>query len=490
MVYLCDLGFPGGTSTSLEAEVEAASGAGYTAALVQLRAADLLGESPINPRLRQLLDRSAATLVLPGERVRARLAIVKHPTVLARSLGGRLPIDVPSVLVTAGQVPTDRDGTTHYEVAEVDRNVAEALGHRPTWAPISPAVRSHLLASAGADELLLTDEDWVEVIDPAAWRCERSGTVGSVPVIGRHSRPSRLKWPASADELLAAYPDDPAIRVRVLGGITGVEEVLGRVPVHWEVLEFGAMSARDFLAGIDVFVYFHHPDMVEAFGRSTLEALATGAVAVVPRHFEPLFGDACIYATPAEVRGIVEHLHRDDAAYTEQSRRGLRAVAERFSYTTHVSRLQALIGAPAPARRSPVLATGVAEVPPGLVRQTPTVLVAALGASSRQVAAAVRQLAARRAHEVGFDAVVVTTVRPPASVQHLGIAIEPIMGRKRWDGPPEAWPQYARRRLRGIARKYGVTSISVLDLSHPDAWIPLGVRPPDPANAEPPSDQQ
>ncbi|MFX6933843.1 hypothetical protein ABTH55_18690, partial [Acinetobacter baumannii] len=90
-------------------------------------------------------------------------------------------------------------------------------------------------------------------------------------------------------------------RVRVLGGTEAPQEILGGLPEAWTSLPFGSVPVPRFLAGIDFLVYFHHPGLVEAFGRVVLEGLAAGAVCIVPPQMEQVFGDACVYGSPQSV---------------------------------------------------------------------------------------------------------------------------------------------------------------------------------------------
>ena len=103
---------------------------------------------------------------------------------------------------------------------------------------------------------------------------------------------------------------------------------------------------------MDFFVYFHHSQWVEAFGRSIVEAMASGAVAILPRQFETLFGEGAIYAEPSEVRDLVRRLHADRRGFVRQSRRALALVGERFGTAAHVKRLRDLIGRPSRAARA------------------------------------------------------------------------------------------------------------------------------------------
>ena len=145
-------------------------------------------------------------------------------------------------------------------------------------------------------------------------------------LIPSDSRASAQKWPQQPDRDLI-YPPDGRWDIRVLGWDPVVTKILGAPPPTWSVHRFGSVSPRDFLADLDFFVYFHHPRWVEAFGRTILEALASGAVAVLPRHFEQVFGQAAVYAEPHEVRATVQRLSADPAAYVAQSERGICAIA-------------------------------------------------------------------------------------------------------------------------------------------------------------------
>jgi glycosyltransferase involved in cell wall biosynthesis len=136
-------------------------------------------------------------------------------------------------------------------------------------------------------------------------------------VIGRHSRPSPQKWPTDPKIIEAVYPVDGSAIVRILGGADPVRDVLGYVPESWQVMPFGAVDPREFLAQLDFFVYYHHPAWVEAFGRNILEAMASGLPAILPPHFRRLFGDSAIYAEPADVPSLVSRLYSDRPAFED-----------------------------------------------------------------------------------------------------------------------------------------------------------------------------
>ena len=345
VIMATDCRFPGGSTASVVEEIEAQYRAGYRTALLHLPSPVQRSRRPFARRIQDVLAAGKAELILPHQSVRARTLLVRHPTLFS-TIPEDLPrITVETTVMIANQVPVDDRATEpYYDVETVHRNAQRALGHAPVWAPIGPLVRTAITQSWR--DVPMVDEDWVNIIDAPVWATPRDGLVGETPVIGRHSRGHWSKWPDTREDLLAAYPDDPRYRVRVLGGTEAPQEILGGLPQTWTSLPFGSVPVPRFLAGIDFLVYFHHPGLVEAFGRVVLEGLAAGAVCIVPPQMEQVFGDACVYGSPQDVTGIVDRLSADPAALAAQRERGLRAVHERFSYEAHLDRLAAFAGAP------------------------------------------------------------------------------------------------------------------------------------------------
>ena len=126
------------------------------------------------------------------------------------------------------------------------------------------------------------------------------------------------------------------------GGARIPEEILGYKPKNWTVFDFGSLDIVAFLSSIDVFVYFHHPNWIEAFGRVIAEAMASGLPTILPHHFEPLFGEGAIYASPRRVHSVVQELS-DIAAYQKASRRARTFVQENFGPAVHIRRMMNLI---------------------------------------------------------------------------------------------------------------------------------------------------
>lgn len=343
VVMIGDFRFPGGTSTAVASEIDALSAAGYRIGLLPFASRILNRARAFHPLIAAALASGRASLVPFAGPTRAGLVVLHHPQVFGSYPVRPWNLSADASVLVVHHPPVDAQGRPLYDWAAIDRTVRTTLG--PTfWAPVGPKVRA---AFAGlADRPPLLERDWVNTLDAAAWRGNRTGLVGDRPVIGRHSRPDKLKWPETAEAMRMAYPDDPRLSVRLMGYEGHLDAALGQRPPNWEVLPFDAEPVPEFLRRLDFFVYYHHPDWIEAFGRAILEAMATGAVPVLPPDFEPVFGDGAVYAEIGAVRETVLSHAGDPAAFRESSRAAEALVARRYDARVAVDRVQNLIGAP------------------------------------------------------------------------------------------------------------------------------------------------
>jgi UDP:flavonoid glycosyltransferase YjiC (YdhE family) len=336
-----DFRFPGGTSSSIAHEIRALSQGGYSVGLVPVRAPILKRDRPIHPLIQAAIDRGDARLVT-GDAVEARLGLFENPQVFTE-LSATLPrLSLGEKVLVVHHPALDARGAPWYDPARV-QGVCEAIGGDGLlWAPISPVCRANLRQANLPYPLL--DDDWLNIFFVEDWRSDRARPAGERPVIGRHSRPEWHKWPATRGELLTIYPDDPAIDVRLLGVGDHTRRLVGDWPANWSALEFGAVDPAAFLRSIDFFVYFHHPEWVEAFGRTVAEAIASGAVAILPEHFRATFGEAALYRAPEEVVPTVRELYDDWEQYRLQSGLGTKLVERRFGPRPYLDRVARLIG--------------------------------------------------------------------------------------------------------------------------------------------------
>lgn len=339
IVLVSNMNLQGGTTSSNAAEVLAFREAGLKVGLLHHPVRDWNLARPMNPKLAELVDDEQVFGLRPDDTVRCDLMIVRFATAMVQLMEDLSEISPKRTILVINQTPFEEYGLNggygrSWSIAAVHANLTEWVGPH-TWYAIGPAVReamveNHAAELAGID---FPERPWFNTIDPAKWELEEvPDRADDAPIrIGRHSRDHLTKWPNMADMLRQAYPAADDIEVHVMGGEAAVRRILGTVPSNWVSHPFGAMSATEFLASLDVYVYFIDDNYIEAFGRAPLEALAAGVPCILPPSFEKLFGDGAIYCEPGEVEDRIRRLMADRAYYLERVEAGKRVVRERFS---------------------------------------------------------------------------------------------------------------------------------------------------------------
>lgn len=345
VVIASDFRLVGGSTMSNLEEVKANRRLGLRTGLVQMNYYDADPFRSVTGKVRDAIDGEQVQMLVHGEQISCDLLIVRYPPVLQHWHRFLPDIDPSHVRVIVNQPPMSDygpDAVRRYELGRCQQHLQRYWGKPGVWHPIGPLVRRALHQHHGHELGLidLSDEDWVNVIDVDAWRRPARPAPTGRPRIGRHSRDDPVKWPADAAELQLIYPDTPDVEVHVLGGGRTPQQLLGRIPDNWHVSRFEQLPPAEFLAGLDVFVYFPNAHWVESFGRVIMEAMAAGVPVVLPDSFRPLFGDAAIYAEPAGVRAEVDRLLADDDYYQAWVDLGHRFVEKSFGYTRHAERIE------------------------------------------------------------------------------------------------------------------------------------------------------
>jgi UDP:flavonoid glycosyltransferase YjiC (YdhE family) len=446
VVTVSDLRLPGGTAASIAEELAAQGAAGLRSGLVHVPSRLVSRQRPFNPRILRHVEAGIADVLVAPDPVTCDLLVLRHPTVLLDLDPVSIPpIRASRVILVANQSPGTPEGViTHYDPAAVARSVEAWIGQVPLWAPIGPLVRDNLRLIAPS--LPVVEDDWVNVIDVDQWRGDRRASPSHPIMIGRHSRDHATKWPADSATVQAAYPTSPDFRIRVLGGARVPREIMGdSLPSNWTVHEFGELPPERFLAELDFFVYYHHPDWVEAFGRTILEALASGVVAVLPDHFRPLFGDACVYASPAEVETTIRTLASDPDRCHELSARGQDLARRRFSHEAHVARVAALLDRPVP----PLIPAG---------RESAGTRILFVSSNGAGVGHLMRLMAmARRARHA--EPLFLTLSQAVGVVHEQGYPVEYLPSRQYMGGASPPWHEYLRSRLAMMVDEHDIQAI-------------------------------
>ncbi|MEO1467752.1 MAG: glycosyltransferase [Pseudomonadota bacterium] len=355
IVIVVDPRFSGGTGAAVAAEAEAAARAGYSVGLAGYQAGNITLPFPVNPRLARLIDLGTLTPIPPGAPARCRLALVHNPYTATRLPLEALRLTAEDRVMVVHHPPVDAYGVPSYDLDRVVRHAEEMLNGPVAWAPVGPLARAAFADIPDAPAL--TDDDWTNVIDLDAWRRPFRPWAGGTVTMGRHSRPDMRKWPDTREAALEIYGDTPDVAVEILGASDELAQMMAPLPASWRLMDFDAMPVRDFLDRLDVFVYYHRADWIEAFGYAVLEALARGVPCVLPPSFAGPFADAVTLAPPAAARETALAIARDPDEARRLAEAAWSVVETRHGHAAVRARLEARIGPPpgraAPRRRAP-----------------------------------------------------------------------------------------------------------------------------------------
>ena len=347
VLIISDFRFPGGTSSCIAEEMSALKRYGYKSGLIQIYGHSRLVKFPINPKITLQTEPGVMEFVdLEKEQpIKAKLLLLHHPNVFEVPPKISRKIIADEIFLIVHQPPVDKS-RVYYNIDSVNNSILTAFGQKPVWSPVGPAIRDVLIDYLNPE--LLWDEDWVNLIDVDAWQNgkERNKWLSDIPVIGRHSRPARLKWPDTLDEVISIYPIDGSMKVRILGGCPIIPEILPTKPPSWDILEFNEVHPQDFLQTIDFFVYFHSDQWIEAFGRTILEAIACGAISILPPHFKRVFGESAVYCEPEEVNKTVWDLYRHPNSARQHREVAQKLLRQTYGLEAYASRINKLIGQP------------------------------------------------------------------------------------------------------------------------------------------------
>lgn len=343
VIIVADFRFPGGTSSAVAAEVRALHQGSHNVALYQMNAPILTGLAPWNDRVMALVKDGDAVVLPADAEASCHVLLIHSPWLFVEAPAQRLRITSSLTILVTHHAPTDARGRLNYDPSIVDRHASEYFSGPILWAPISPVCRDSF-DSAGMTQPRLRD-DWTNVVVVDDWGKAREGLAGDRPVIGRHSRPQLNKWPATRADVLAAYPVDPEIEVRLLGVGEEARALMNPLPESWTVWGFNEIPVKDFLAGIDFFVYFHNPDLVETFGLTIAEAAGAGCVVITHPYLEKTFGKAALYCAPEAAPTLVRSIVQDPKRFAELSAQGRKAIQDLCGPDGYLRRFRRLLTA-------------------------------------------------------------------------------------------------------------------------------------------------
>lgn len=336
----------GGPQRSMLEEIHSLTTRGYRVGVMQLEAPRFMtaSQKPLTPHIQMLINDGTVTEVLYDDRIRVDLLILRYPPILQFAPVDQSSLDVGRMVILANQAPSELDGSdVRYLVPDCTKNARWMFTEDVLWVPQGPQARAAIEPYLRDEEIAAFDIPGM--VDPSEWWSDHSQRRSSLPVVGRHSRDNAMKWPEDPAVITKVYPISGRFDIRVLGGAAIPRAALGATvtPAAWTVYETDALPVPTFLETLDFYVFYQNSIAVEAFGRSILEAIASGVVVVLPPHYRDAFGEGALYAEPGEVQALVMKYHNDRSLFVEQTRVAAQVVDERFSHDSYAQLVAGLL---------------------------------------------------------------------------------------------------------------------------------------------------
>lgn len=307
---------------------------------------------PLSYGVRNYFYENGLMIISPGEEVRADTVIFTYPAILTHAMD-RFPSIAHNRLVVVVNQMAERDikgKDVAYDPLRVRQQLVEFFGNEGDWVPISARVRK--LMENDRRYPRPHQDTWTPMTDVQGWFAAHTphwrGRARERPVIGRHGRDHKLKWPGDVQALREAYGVGRPCEMRFLGGARHAEKLIGHLPANWQVGSFGSQDVKEFLADLDFFIHYPHEDYIEEFGRAPMEAMAIGVPVILPPVFKDTFGEAALYAEPKDVWQEIERLWADGGEWLSRVEVGRAFVEANCSYDRLLARLQSK----SPIRRS------------------------------------------------------------------------------------------------------------------------------------------
>ena len=463
IIVVTDPRLTGGGNKSLAEEIRAHASAGYTTGLLPLASAIPRVRS-FDSSVTALLDDGLIEVVRPDQPLHTRLLIARGPRLFLEKQVFVPDVTADTALIVANAVHRHTEvSDLAYVPAEAAAAADELFGLHWRWVPLSGVVRRWLTELD--PELDVDERTWSNVIDVDAWRFERIFDPTPAGPIGRHARDSRVKWPGNRDDLLAVYPDDPELRVEILGGADIPREILdGRLPRNWQIHRFNRLAPRTFLTQLDAFVYQHHPEWIEAFGRAPLEAMAVGVPVVLPHYLDAIFGEGAQYASTERTRSVVDGLLNDPGRWWQQREAGFDIAHQHFSHQHHLRRLDEVIGPPSRSMHTPAVARSQTTADEGRQR------IAFFSDNGHGLGHITRLMAIAQRLPTRSTPVFLTLSESHDLVRDMGFPAEYFASARKMGIDREIWEQFFWRRMSAFLREVRPSAL-VIDHVNPPTTL-------------------
>jgi len=335
VLFLGDMTRPGDSGLRLRQDILTCHDSKYSTAVQHLPVAGT--RARVSNDLQRCVREGITTVLPPGTRAHARLAVVQSPGSLRVDHSVLEGLRADKVVLVIDQVPSPEQMGQWFHFA---------IGPM-IWAPTNRWVRAGL-ARLGMS-VPLTAADWRPGARPLEFTAPEL-RLGEGPVVGRVSAAGAAQWPGTADEVRATYPFEETIDFHVLGGIP--KDIRDKVSgtQRWIEHALEHVSVERFLEPLDVFFYYPGRSVPELPEAAIAAAMISGKIVILPPHLRPHFGEGAIYAEPEEASAALARLFETPELLADARAAAVHHAGFQFSAKVKAEEFRALVG-PGKARR-------------------------------------------------------------------------------------------------------------------------------------------
>jgi hypothetical protein len=346
LVVAADPRQAGADGRCLAALLEAAAAAGYRTGLLPLRGAGMGTAQQVATSLRSLFGDGRVSWLDTDAPVQAELLLVYHVGPMLQGNPRQLPVRATRCQLRLDQPATSAADERLFDLASLARRAEAAFGRTPDFIAADPLVAASVPAGAGPE---LASGIW-----PPATRLRAGDEApAGTPRIGRHCLGGAGAIPATAAELLEAYPADGGYEVALAEAAIALARGQPHLPPGWRLFGRELADPQGFLAALQAYVFATDPSWRPYVPAGLVEALAAAPLLVLPPALAPFFGDAAIYMAVGD--RVADRLNALQPAALPACRRAAAALHRRVAGPEAVvKRLRTELGPP--SRKLPRLA--------------------------------------------------------------------------------------------------------------------------------------
>lgn len=272
--------------------LQAAAEAGYSVVVVDTTdAKSRFSADQPHPLFFEALSRSGVRLAQPQEVATVEVAVAFRPSAgkAYEALGVTVAAD--HAILVSDTYFVDPEMTSAEDVESLISGF-EAATHVKA-AKLGALIRDHAEVLEQFGRSVLPGE-WNFGVPEAQVKQPRAAAVDEEGVrIGRHIAAVEPQWPGDEAVVRRSLPTTSDWAVRIYGQHGRLLKIMGRTPENWQLNQ---VVGNDGLSNIDFWVPVSEVEVTSRVDVAIEEAIASGAVVILPSSLPRLWGDAALYS--------------------------------------------------------------------------------------------------------------------------------------------------------------------------------------------------